>query len=210
MPRLSSDENNPSVIINQVLKDLDSTNSYTRADAIKKLGQLNLNIQDIPLVLHSKLEKALSDPEPPVRKETVMTLAFLEGDVALPLLEPLLEDPAQTVRSFTIAALSYIGKTPSKKSTNKLIRCLTDPNPEIRDRSARALGRLQIIEAKPKLLDIAESDVSPIVRTGAIVGLGLFKQKDPDLLSSFQHLLKVEKSSIVIEAINEVMYSNSK
>ncbi len=210
MTRLSSDEfNNPSVLIDQALEDIDSENSYKRADAIKRIGQLNLSIQDIPMSLHSKLEKALNDPEPPVRKEAAMTLAFLEGDIALPLLEPLLEDPIQTVRSFTIAALSYIGKKPSIKSVNRLIDYLSDPNPEIRDRTARALGRLQIVQAKQNLLGIAESDVSPIVRAGAIVGLSLFKQKDPDLKSKFQHLLRVEKSSIVIEAINEAMFSNS-
>ncbi|MFX0181876.1 MAG: HEAT repeat domain-containing protein [Candidatus Hodarchaeota archaeon] len=196
---------NQSNLLKQIMEDMNSKNSLKRAKAIKLLGQMELSIHDISLNLHSKLEDALFDSESKVRREAVMTLAFIEGTVAIPLLEPLLNDPVLSVRSKAIAAISFAGGTPSDSLVCKLIEFLNDPTPEIRDRSARALGRLHAFQAKKKLIELAKSDKSPVVRTGAVVGLGLLNDEDSSLKSTLCHLLKSETSNSVISAINEVL-----
>jgi HEAT repeat protein len=184
---------------------MNSENSTRRAKAIEKLGQMDLSIYDISVDLHSKLEEALFDTDSNVRKEAAMTLAFIEGEVAIPLLEPLLNDPNQSVQSKAIAAISFIGIKPSEFTVEKLIKFLNDPNPELRDRSARALGRLQVFQSKTKLFELAESDKSHLVRTGALVGLGLLNDSDPELESKIYQLLTSETSSLVISAIKETL-----
>ncbi len=189
------------------LQEIKSLSSYRRAEAVKRLGQMEeLKITDIPLNVHSKLERALVDPEEEVRREAVMSLAFLEGEIAIPLLEPLLNDPMLSVRSNAISAFSYIGKKPSSEVLKKMLSLLEDPSDEIRDRCVRALGRLKVEEATNEILRLAKSDSSPVVRAGAVAALGMMKNGDPVTLSKMiQELLISETSSLVISAINETL-----
>lgn len=194
--------------LNQIIKEMNSRRSNIRAKAIKVLGQMDLQIEEIPILLHSKLEQALFDSAAIVRKEAVMTLAFLEREIALPLLEPLLDDLDQSVRSTTIAALSYIGISPKTEVVEKMIEYLNAPEPEIRDRVARALGRMNVLQAKDQLLEVARNDPSPSVRTGAVVGLGILKNEDPELETHIHQLLQSETSNVVVIAINEALGIN--
>lgn len=187
--------------LDTIIQDMDSTNSQIRAEAIKKLGQMDIQVDDIPDIVHSKLEKALIDQDSFVRGETVMTLAFLTGELAIPLLEPLMDDPA--VCSTVVAAMSFIGVTPSIEISNKMMSYLHSPKPDLRDRSARALGRLKVNQAKDLLLELAKSDSSEAVRVGAVVGLGMLE--DPQLTLKIRQLLQFESSLPVISAIRETL-----
>ncbi|MFX1285714.1 MAG: HEAT repeat domain-containing protein [Promethearchaeota archaeon] len=143
------------------------------------------------------------DPVAEVRGEAAMALAFLEGEIALLLLEALLDDPVLSVRSTAIAAISFIGITPPPIITNKMMNFLTAPEPELRDRCARACGRLKINQAKDKLLELAKTDSYSAVRAGAVVGLGMFK--DPQLEMEVRQLLSAETSPQVISALHETL-----
>jgi HEAT repeat protein len=189
------------------LQEIKSVSSYRRAEAVKRLGQMEeLQITDLPLNVHSKLERALVDPEEEVRREAVMTLAFLEGEIAIPLLEPLLNDPMLSVRSNAISAFSYIGKKPSSEVLEKMLSLLNDPSDEIRDRCVRALGRLKVEETIKDILRLARTDASPVVRAGAVAALGMMKNSNPETLSKMiEELLISETSSFVISAINETL-----
>ncbi len=180
---------------------MESSDSQIRAETIKHLGQMDLQVEDLPVIVHSKLEKALDDQNANVRGETIMTLAFLEGELAIPLLEPLMEDPA--VCSNVVAALSFIGVTPSHDISKKMINYLNSPEPDLRDRSARALGRLKVDQAKDPLLELAKSDSSAAVRVGAVVGLGMLE--DPQLNPKIRQLLQSETSTSVLSAIHETL-----
>ncbi len=206
MKRLNSDSMNTrsKKQLEQIIQKMDSKNPCDRAEAIKRLGQMNLLIKDLPVTIHSKLEEALFDPVAEVRCETVMALAFLEGKIAIPIIEPLLDDPELSVRSNTIAALSFIGIT-SQIITKKMMNFLNAPEPEFRDRCARACGRLKIIQSKEMLLELARTDSSPAVRTGAVVGLGLLEDGDPRLKMELRQMLSSETSSPVISAIHETL-----
>jgi HEAT repeat protein len=186
---------------------MESSSSYRRAEAVKQLGRMEeLRLSDLPLIVHTKLENALFDPEEEVRREAVMALAFLEGEIALPLLEPLINDQAQSVRSNVISAFSYIQKRPSSGVINLLISYLKDPSEEVRDRCARSLGRMNIEEAINEILRLAKHDPSPVVRAGAVAALGMMKSDDVDNLSSlFQRLFDSETSKMVKETISETL-----
>ena len=191
--------------LEQIIREMDSTSHSKRAEAIKRLGQMDLQIEDLPISLHSKLENALFDTAVEVRKETVMTLAFLEGEIAITLLKTLLDDPVQSVRSNAIAALSYVGVTPTPDISEKIMNFLNSPEPEIRDRCARALGRLKVSQAKEHLLELARTDSVPGVRAGAVVGLGMLGNGDPQLKLEISQLLKSETSTPVISTIHETL-----
>ncbi|WP_455141198.1 HEAT repeat domain-containing protein [Candidatus Hodarchaeum mangrovi] len=195
--------------LRNILNEINSLSGYRRAEIIKQLGQMDLQIQDIPLEIHTALEKALLDPMPEVRKETIMALTFLEGNIAFPLIEPLLEDPEISVVGTVIAAIGFLKFNPSPELINKLIAFLSSPNPEIRDRTARAIGRLKIQSASESLINLASNDPSPVVRAGALVGLGMLgKNSDPSdqtLYYKLLQLLESETSHLVISAIKETL-----
>lgn len=189
------------------LQEIESVSSYRRAEAVKRLGQMKeVNISDLPLPVHKLLEKALYDPEEEVRRETVMSLAFLEGEIAIPLIEPLINDRAQSVRSNVFSAFSYIKKRPSPEVLKHMLSYLNDPSDEVRDRCARSLGRLNVEEAISKILNLAKNDPSPVVRTGAVTSLGMMKNDNPvNLTSMIQDLLNTENSKLVQAAIVETL-----
>ncbi|NHJ01642.1 MAG: HEAT repeat domain-containing protein [Candidatus Heimdallarchaeota archaeon] len=191
--------------IETLLHDMQSVSSYHRAEAIKQIGNLQLSIQDIPLEVHKKLELALRDPEPEVRSEAIMALAFLEQELALPLLEPLFDDQSDLVKGRLLAALSYIGVTPNPSLTEKLIAYLNYPNEEIRDRCARALGRLKIKNSKLELLNLVKNDPSEMVRAGAVAALGMIQIKDNFLSTELEKLLEEENSRLVKLSIKETL-----
>lgn len=204
---LKDTEDQNSHILEQFLKEIDSQDALERAACIKRLGQMDIQFEDIPMDLHLKLETALLDPEAEVRRETVMTLAFLEGEVAMPLLEPLLEDPNHSVRSSTVSALGFIGIKPSEEVIQKIINLMlhSSESDEIRSRCARTLGRLKIYEAQDQLLTLLREDLSPSVRGGAAVALGMLKQGNQQLKTELTRLLNTETSVPVISVLRETI-----
>lgn len=202
---LKDTEDQNTQILEQFLKEIDSQDAMERATCIKRLGQMDIRLEDIPIIYHSKLENALVDSVAEVRKEAVMTLAFLEGEIALPLILPLLDDPIQSVRSNTISALGYIGVSLPIDVVNKMIRFLHAPEDEIRDRCARTLGRLKIYQAQNQLLTLVREDLSPSVRGGAAVALGMLKPEDHQLKTELTRLLDTETSVPVISALRETL-----
>ncbi|MHA2106499.1 MAG: HEAT repeat domain-containing protein [Candidatus Hodarchaeales archaeon] len=196
--------------LSRLLEKLEASSSYIRAEAIRQIGRMEIPIMDIPMELHSKLVTALSDPAAEVRAEVVMTLAFLEGEIINPLLEPLLSDPVEIVRSNTISALSYSKAPLSEISSKKLLECMNEKNVQIRDRCARALGRLKVQGAEKILLHTLEYDTSAVVRIGAVVGLGLLDFLDSEVLERLDGHLNRESSELVKQTIVEVISIHSK
>ena len=190
-------------------EEIEASSSFIRAEAIRRIGKMNIPVTDIPLDLHSRLVKALSDPAPEVRAEVVMTLAFLEGDIINPLLEPLLSDSVDIVRSNTISALSYSEAPLTDILSEKLIQCINEESIQIRDRCARALGRLKVHGAEKILLETLVNDSSHVVRTGAAVGLGLLDFIESKAIDILHGHLGQETSELVKQTIVEVISIHS-
>ena len=190
-------------------EELEASSSFIRAEAIRKIGKMESPISDIPLELHSRLVKALSDPAPEVRAEVVMTLAFLEGAIINPLLEPLLADSVDIVRSNTISALSYSEAPLTASVSEMLVRCMDEESIQIRDRCARALGRLKVNGAKKILLETLANDSSHVVRIGAAVGLGLLDFIDSEAIEALHEHLNHETSVLVKQTVAEVISIHS-
>ncbi len=195
--------------LTELIKRIEASSSYIRAETIRNLGKMDIHVTEIPMELHSKLVKALSDPAPEVRAEVVMTLAFLEGSIVNPLLEPLLSDSVDIVRSNTISALSYSKAPLTDILAEKLLHCMNEENVQIRDRCARALGRLKVKGAEKILLNTLENDSSPVVRTGAAVGLGQLDFLDSEVLNNLNKYLESETSELVRQTVKEVISIHS-
>ncbi|UCG03364.1 MAG: HEAT repeat domain-containing protein [Candidatus Heimdallarchaeota archaeon] len=195
----------PNHTLNKILKEFDSQDPQERVACIKRLGQMEIQIEDFPMNLHIKLEEALLDSNEEIRKEAAIALAFLEGEVAIPLLEPLLDDSSQSVRSNTISAFGYIGIRPPEDVIKKMMNFLhSSDSDEIRDRCARTLGRLKIYQAKDPLLRLAQEDSSPTVRGGAVVALGMLKG-DLQLKKEIAQLLESETAAPVLSLLRETL-----
>ncbi|PWI47266.1 hypothetical protein CEE45_12785 [Candidatus Heimdallarchaeota archaeon B3_Heim] len=193
----------------KLLDELEATSSFIRAEAVRKIGRMEIPLTDIPMDLHSRLVKALSDPAPEVRAEVVMTLVFLEGEIIVPLLEPLLSDSVDMVRSNTISALSFSEAPLSEILSEKLIECMNEKSIQIRDRCARALGRLKVQGAEKILLETLQKDTSFVVRTGAVVGLGMLDFINSEVIDQLNIHLDHETSDLVRQTIVEVVSIHS-
>ena len=193
----------------KLLEELEATSSFIRAEAVRKIGRMEIPLTDIPMDLHSRLVNALSDPAPEVRAEVVMTLVFLEGEIIVPLLEPLLSDSVEVVRSNTISALSFSKAPLNEILSDKLIACMSEKSIQIRDRCARALGRLKVQGAEKILLETLQKDSSFVVRTGAVVGLGMLDFIDSKAIDQLNIHLDHETSDLVRQTIVEVVSIHS-
>ncbi|MFW9994974.1 MAG: HEAT repeat domain-containing protein [Candidatus Odinarchaeota archaeon] len=198
-------DRNDSDKFDKLLQVIEKASSATaRVEALIELRLLDDN--HFSQRVMETLKSALSDSEGNVRSETVMTLAFLFKDEIIPLLLSSCNDADPRVRSSVIAAMSYIGVY-DDTIKHFLSSCLLDTSDDIRDRAARALGRLGAMEMVDDLCDMALEDPSNLVRVGAISSLGMLDYHNPTLDDELKKLLDLpETHPQVIYAILDYLH----
>ena len=102
------------------------------------------------------LRRALSSPDPIVRREALRSIgklkerAPLDGDIVVPLLVGRLKDADAGVRAVAATYLGIIHERP-EESISALITGLADQDPEVRRAAAAALGSFEPALAAPAL-----------------------------------------------------------
>ncbi|MHA2333521.1 MAG: HEAT repeat domain-containing protein [Candidatus Hodarchaeales archaeon] len=172
----------------------ESTTTSLRVEALIGLRLLD----NIPLsqTVLTTLKSALNDPLREIRIEATMTLSFLFKEDAVSLIMSLCSDDDPRVRSSVIAGLSYIGNY-DDRIKRFLKECLSDPSDDIRDRAARAFGRLGATDMISKLREIAFEDQSELVKSGAIIALGMLNY--PGMIEILEPFLEFPETSIMIK-----------
>ncbi len=115
------------------------------------------------------LAAALESPDPSIRLVAVEVFGRLGRDAVDPLL-PALEDPDRLVRCAAVDALA--GLMDSRATAPILLRLRADPEEEVREHAAWALGESGEVSVVPALID-ALSDPYFRVRSGAAAALTL-------------------------------------
>ena len=132
--------------------------------------------------LLSTVATALESPDPAVRLVAVEVFGRLGQDAVEPLL-PALDDPDRLVRCAAVDALA--GLMDSRAIAPLLWRLRTDPEEEIREHAAWALGEAGDSGVVPSLVD-ALSDPYLRVRSGAAAALSLM---GPDVVPHLRPVL---------------------
>lgn len=110
--------------------------------------------------------------EPYMRNTATLILKEI-GQVAIPLLRPLLKDKDEDVRKF---AIDIICEVKQCDYPQELVRSLSsDPSPNVRASAAKAIGILQYKEALPQLLDAFKDE--DWVCFSALESLAMIKDK---------------------------------
>jgi HEAT repeat protein len=117
-----------------LLKSLKSARGSIRRQAIQSLSRCPLE----PPIALRQFTKALSDPEPGVRRAAVPALGQL-GLSAVPALLSALADSDPLVRREAVWALGRLGP-PAAEAVPALMKSLEDPDGKVRLGAARALG----------------------------------------------------------------------
>ncbi len=141
----------------------------------------------------------MKDPNVTVRTNAILTLARMgpaAADATAALAEALASDKEDRIRKECAKALAFVGKG-AGNAAPALIKALGDPNSDVRQYSAYALGRINPDPkvALPELLK-ALKDTDKSVRGNAIHAIGMLgKAATP----AIPELIRVLKDDVVAE-----------
>ncbi len=85
----------------------------------------------------------------------------------------------------------------------KLIRALSDPEPETPIRAAFILGKLRAVEAVPRLIHLAESCPDPYIAAACVQAIG--EIGDASALKWLEGLLTTQHSVIIGRAVEDAI-----
>jgi len=125
-----------------------------------------------------RIREGLKDEHPGVRFAAAMALGKLQDKVAVPALQPLINDPDPSVRIAAYFALERCGLPSTEHRTRWRDHLRNHENPEVRRNAVLALGQLNDKATIPLLRIAASSDSDEGVRTQALEGLALLGDKD--------------------------------
>ncbi len=197
-------------IIPALTRALDDETAYIRCWAASTLG-VSYNSQAIPpllfalqdedasvrgaaaWVLHwfpdprvvTALIAALRDADASVREYVVWALGRLGDPRAYEPVRDVLQDRTELpkVRQWAAQTLSGLG---DHRAVEVLLKCLTEPTPEVRLGAVLGLGRLHDVRAVPPLIALLqESTEDPKIRAKAIGSLG--RLGDPQAIDAIAH-----------------------
>jgi HEAT repeat protein len=136
---------------------------------ISALGHLN-NAKAVPLILHYQ-----DHPDQRVRFAVTFALGcFPNHPQSVQGLLKLSSDVDADVRDWAVFGLAVQGDTDSTEIREALLRCLDDPNEDVREEAAVGLGKRQDRRLIPKLrtmLDEPELKVRVAEASAALLGL---------------------------------------
>lgn len=141
---------------------------------------------------------AIQDPDKRVRAQAAAALAAL-GEDALEDLVILLKDEDWRVR---YRAAESLGKIPSSRGVDHLIRALTDGKDHVRYMAVKSLGSLGEKNAVPGIIQTL-SDENEYVRRISAISLGNIGGEDAH--SALVHALNIESSESVRDAVRIVL-----
>jgi HEAT repeat protein len=120
-------------VLEVLLREIDGQVNGDRTVAIGHLASWSQ--RDPSLFPH--LAKCAADQDANVRAHTMLAIQ-LQGDMALPVLCKGMDDPDVSVRRMAINSISVL-PSPAKEAMPGLLRCLNDPDREVRDRAGYAI-----------------------------------------------------------------------
>ena len=103
------------------------------------------------------LAMLLTDPESDVRRKAALGLGILRGRRALPSLQEALE--AETENGVKVEMIRAIYKIGDPEGGRSLIPLIRDPDKGVHDEAILTLGRLNVKEAVPAMMELYESGV---------------------------------------------------
>ncbi|MCA9067519.1 MAG: HEAT repeat domain-containing protein [Planctomycetaceae bacterium] len=106
--------------------------------------------------LFPRLREALKDPDPEFRCLGCSAICHIDPKLGIDLLLPMLDDPEALVRWHTCGLLHNFG---DQRSVSPLMHILkTDPDPQVRNTAAYALGGIGDAIAIPALVEALDND----------------------------------------------------
>jgi HEAT repeat protein len=161
------------------VQDVKDEDADVRGAALRALGR----IQDAAVI--PELIEALGTPEASL-PQRISEILVRFGDAAVgPLCRELRNQESEARRMWSAEILGWLGNA---EAVIPLIDALGDVNPEVRAKSAGALGKLSESRAIDHLLEMLLSDPIPFVRTRVAQALGAIG--NPRVID---HLVKVLK-----------------
>ena len=145
-----NDEIQPDILRDWLPALCGASDDPNRAKMIEKMHSIGLSR------LRSALQELLRDPDSEMRCYAELAVFHVAPQEGLFLLLPLLDDPEVVVRWHTCGLLHDIG---DKRAVQPLIQIMkTDPDPQVRNTAAYALGGVGDPSAIPALIETLDND----------------------------------------------------
>ena len=169
--------------VREAIRVLGSARWWKRADAAEKLGLMRSEAAVEPLV------NLMNDPEPEVRIRAARALGLIRGKTSIRPVVGALADPSrwsairvaeilisvgseavdELLAAFDtlpqngrVSALDVLGRIRGLRAIGLMKRCLLDPHPDIRARSAHGLGLIGDPGTAPDLIGVLRDQEWPV------------------------------------------------
>lgn len=172
------------------VRDVKDEDADVRGAALRALGR----IRD-PVAIPELIE-ALGTPEASLPQRIAEILVRFGDDAVGPLCRELRNRESEVRRMWAAEILGWLGNA---EAAIPLIESLGDVNPEVRAKSAGALGKLSESRAIDRLLEMLLSDPIPFVRTRVAQALGAIG--NPRVIDHLVQVLKDPEWWVRIRAI---------
>ncbi len=194
--------------VREAIRALGSARWWRRSDAAEKLGLMRSEAAVEPLV------QLMNDPEPEVRIRAARALGLIRVKTSIRPIVGALADPSrwsairvaeilisvgseavdELLAAFDtlpqngrVSALDVLGRIRGFRAIGLMKRCLLDPHPDIRARSAHGLGLIGDPETAPDLIGVLRDQEWP-VRAMAAKSLG--RLGDPSAIPHLREAMK--------------------
>ncbi len=181
-----------------LVRSLDDPDCAVRQAAILSIGRLGVS----EAVAELTKPKVLASEDPATRRTAIAVLGEIGGVAIADVISESIDDPDWTVK---IEAISVVSKLIDRLSENAvpesaraLVRMLPIDDPDIREKTIRALGEFG--QSAMHVLVEALGVDSKCVRSGAAAALGLVG--DPVTVSALVHLLTDDSKQVRLSAIS--------
>jgi HEAT repeat protein len=180
--------------------------SDVRAAAAQQLGKFVLkgSLGELNKQAAAEAEKALFEvhqtaDSQEVKRRTLESLAYSEGEKVLPLISEALAQENVKMRA---SALCAMGRNADERWHTDILVALKDDEPELRYEAARATGEVELREALPRLIELAhEYDYE--VKMAAIWALGEIGGSEAQ--ATLERLSAQEDDPVTLEAIEDAL-----
>jgi putative membrane-bound dehydrogenase-like protein len=173
-----------------------------RRELARALGAMG-DKEALPLLIAAVRDREAPDP---VREAALAAVEQIGTDVAITALVELL-DAGDLAAGRRVGVIAALGRFKAKAAVATLVRSLDGPEPEVREASAEALGKIGQLQGAAAPLRAKLDDPATRVREAAVTALGMLGDREaiPALIKAADHEETRYEATLALAAMPDML-----